>query len=150
MALWPQAFYICTMEFSYRIDDLDGAAAKLWHLVKHSRVIAFDGAMGAGKTTLIHALCRQLGVHEPMGSPTFAIINEYMSRKGPLYHIDLYRCSGAEEASRAGVEDCLYSGSLCFVEWPSRAPSIFPPDTVKVRLTELDPVTRTVTINQAP
>jgi tRNA threonylcarbamoyladenosine biosynthesis protein TsaE len=86
--------------------------------------------MGAGKTTLIHALCNELKMEGSFGSPTFSLINEYAAPAGSIYHIDLYRCKNEEEAIRAGVEDCLYSGNRCFVEWPSRAPKIFPADAV--------------------
>lgn len=99
---------------------------------QHS-VFAFHGDMGAGKTTFIHALCDELGVTTPVSSPTFSIINEYGGSR-PVYHLDLYRLSDAHEAVNAGVEDCFYSGTICFVEWPERAASLLPPHTVHVYL----------------
>jgi tRNA threonylcarbamoyladenosine biosynthesis protein TsaE len=100
--------------------------------------------MGAGKTTFIHQLCEIRGVTDTVGSPTFSIINEYRYPGGSIFHIDLYRLKDEEEAIRAGVEDVLYSGEICLVEWPDRAPDIFPPDTVHVRLEVLDPDTRKI------
>jgi tRNA threonylcarbamoyladenosine biosynthesis protein TsaE len=100
---------------------------------------------GGRKTTLIHSLCLARGVTDTVGSPTFSIINEYRYPGGSIFHIDLYRLKDEEEAIRAGVEDVLYSGELCLVEWPDRAPDIFPPDTVHIHLEVLDPDTRKIT-----
>lgn len=108
-------------------------------------VFAFHGEMGAGKTTFIHALCDELGVTTPVSSPTFSIINEY-GGKVPVYHLDLYRLSDANEAVNAGVEDCLYCGAICFVEWPERAASLLPPDTVHVYLEATGSVNRRIRI----
>ena len=101
--------------------------------------------MGAGKTTFIHALCTVRGVTDAIGSPTFSIINEYRYKGGKIYHIDLYRLKDEEEAIRAGVEDVLFSGEICLVEWPDRAPGIFPADTVALRLEVIDQATRKIT-----
>lgn len=99
-------------------------------------VFAFHGSMGAGKTTLIHALCAEKGVQDVVGSPTFSIINEYAytceGTPKAIFHMDLYRLKDEEEARQAGVEDVLYSGHICLVEWPEKAPAIFPDDTVHV------------------
>jgi tRNA threonylcarbamoyladenosine biosynthesis protein TsaE len=133
------------MELVYRIDDIDAAARKVWDKVNGRQVMAFSGEMGAGKTTFINAFCRQLGV-EGTTSPTFSIINEYQSSRGTIYHIDLYRCRSEEEVIRAGVEECLYSGNICLVEWPSRAEGIFPSDTIRVSINEVDELTRKITI----
>jgi tRNA threonylcarbamoyladenosine biosynthesis protein TsaE len=82
-----------------------------------------------------------------VGSPTFSIINEYSSPDGKIFHIDLYRLKDEEEAIRAGVEDCLYSGEICLVEWPQRAPGIFPPETVYISIDLIDRVTRKIHMN---
>jgi tRNA threonylcarbamoyladenosine biosynthesis protein TsaE len=100
--------------------------------------------MGAGKTTFIHALCSIKGVNGAVGSPTFSIINEYRHPGGKIFHIDLYRLRDEEEALRAGVEDTLYSGQICLVEWPERAPGIFPPETVDINIEAIDPHTRKI------
>ena len=134
------------MELLYRLDDINEVAADVLNSFGERNVIAFSGEMGSGKTTLIHAICRQLGVKRNMGSPTFSIINEYESERGPVFHIDLYRCRDEEEAIRAGVEDCIYSGCLCLVEWPAKAPSLFPEETIRVSLTEKDEGMRAISV----
>ena len=134
------------MELEYSLEHIDVAADKLFNALNGRNILAFTGEMGAGKTTFIQALCRRMGVKGVMGSPTFSIINEYEAEAGPVYHIDLYRCRNEEEAIRAGVEDCLYSGWTCLVEWPSRAPSLFPEETIRVSITEKNAHTRKVTV----
>lgn len=100
-------------------------------------VFAFEGEMGAGKTTFINALCRALGVEEdPTGSPTFSIVNEYRSDTTAelIYHFDLYRIEDLEQAFDIGIEDYLDSGALCLIEWPDRIDDILPSDTVRVNI----------------
>lgn len=100
-----------------------------------SRIFALYGAMGAGKTTFIKALCRELGVDDIVQSPTFAIINEYKTRQGnSIFHFDFYRIRKPEEAFDIGYEDYFYSGSYCFIEWPELVESLLPADTVRVTL----------------
>jgi tRNA threonylcarbamoyladenosine biosynthesis protein TsaE len=134
------------MELEYDLDNIDKAADEIYNAVKERNILTFEGEMGAGKTTFIQALCRRMGVKGVMGSPTFSIINEYEAEKGPVYHIDLYRCRDEEEAIRAGVEDCLYSGWTCLVEWPSRAPSLFPEETIRIGITEINDHKRKITV----
>lgn len=92
-------------------------------------MFAFHGPMGAGKTTIITALGRYLGVKDSMSSPTFSIINQYVfeedGQEKLMYHIDLYRLERADEAVQAGVEDAVYSGGICMVEWPEKGPDLF-------------------------
>ena len=133
------------MELCFHLQDILPAAEKFWQQWPRQKVFAFHGGMGAGKTTFIHALCSVKGTTEVVGSPTFSIINEYKYPEGKIFHIDLYRLKDEEEAFRAGVEDVLYSGELCFVEWPDRAPGIFPPDTVELKIEAVDPQTRKIT-----
>jgi len=100
---------------------------------------------GAGKTTFIHALCEVMGVKGTISSPTFSIINQYTAANGnSIYHMDLYRLKDENEAINAGVEDCLYSGNICLVEWPEKAPGIFPDGTLHVNITMLDTNTRKI------
>ncbi len=134
------------MEFPFTLANIKDAARQLWTAAKDTRVLAFHGPMGAGKTTLIHALCDVKEVSSTVGSPTFALINEYRYPGGIIFHIDLYRLKDAEEAIRAGVEDCLYSGEICLVEWPERAEGIFPEVTMGVFLSIIDPETRLLRI----
>lgn len=116
------------MDTIFSLEQLDQAAAQFLQQTQGKKVFAFHGEMGAGKTTFITAVCRQLGVTQAMSSPTFSIINSYeIPANGCIYHIDLYRIKDEEEALQAGVEDCLFSGHYCFVEWPQKAPGLFPP-----------------------
>lgn len=118
--------------------DLDSAAARLAGELQQrgATVVAIDGEMGAGKTTLISALCRTLGVADDMtASPTFAIINEYKGAMPlPIYHFDLYRIESMEEALDLGLDDYFYSGSLCFLEWAERIEPLLPDDTLRVEI----------------
>jgi tRNA threonylcarbamoyladenosine biosynthesis protein TsaE len=122
------------MELTFSLEEIGDAAAKFWSAVHRHKVIALSGNLGAGKTTFIRTICKQLGVRDTVSSPTFAIINEYhfgeSQKGGVIYHIDLYRLADENEAVRAGVEDCLLSGSTCFVEWPEKMPYLLPPGTV--------------------
>lgn len=121
---------------------------QFWQTVQDAKVFALHGQMGAGKTTFVHALCDVKGVKDVVGSPTFSIINEYRDCEGnTIYHLDLYRLGSAEEAINAGVEDCLYSGDICLVEWPEKAEHLFPPGTIHVRIELADAQTRRLTIN---
>ncbi len=122
----------------YTLPEIDQTAGWLLNELKDRKVIALHGAMGAGKTTLVSAICRLLKVEDVVSSPTFSVINEYRYNENEtpkrLYHIDLYRLKDEEEAIRTGVEDCLYSGDYCFVEWPERAEALFPDDTTTLYL----------------
>lgn len=135
------------MELEFSLAEIGEAASQIIQFAGERTVWTFDGEMGAGKTTLIYAICGYLNADGNFGSPTFSIINEYASSGEPVYHIDLYRCKNEEEAIRAGVEDCLYSGHLCLVEWPSRAPGLFPENVLQVRLTVVDRSIRRATFD---
>ena len=134
------------MEWVFTLTDIQKVAAEFWKKTGNANVIAFHGNMGAGKTTFIHRLCEVKGVKDVVGSPTFSIINEYYFPSGKIFHIDLYRLKDEEEAVRAGVEDCLYSDHICFVEWPEKAPGLFPSDAVHVFIEVEDLETRHLTI----
>jgi tRNA threonylcarbamoyladenosine biosynthesis protein TsaE len=133
------------MDLRFHLQDITTAAGQVWQRFPSKMVFAFHGGLGAGKTTFIHALCTEKGVSDTVGSPTFSIINEYRYPDGKIFHLDLYRLKDEKDAMRAGVEDVLYSGELCLVEWPDRAPGIFPPDTVHLLIEAIDPDTRRIT-----
>jgi len=136
------------MDIIFRLDEIEKTAKNFLEIISANKIIALHGEMGAGKTTFVHALCNQLGVTDSVGSPTFSIINQYQSNSSEIiYHIDLYRLKDDEEAIQTGVEDCLYSGNYCFVEWPDRAPAIFPDDTLHVSILAVNNDTRKLTIN---
>ena len=124
-----------TLETHYHIRQIKEIAAQLWEQGRQKKVWAFHAAMGAGKTTLIHAICDLLRVDDAVGSPTFAIINEYKSSlAGNIFHMDWYRIKDETEAVQAGCEDCIESGNLCFIEWPDRASQLLPENTFNVFL----------------
>lgn len=138
------------MQFKVSLQQLNRFAVSFWELAGEARVFAFHGQMGAGKTTIITALCRARGVEDPIASPTFSIINEYVFKESDLvktiYHIDLYRLKDEEEVIRAGVEDCIYSGEICLVEWPEKAPHLFDDHTVDIYIETLSETDRNIDI----
>jgi tRNA threonylcarbamoyladenosine biosynthesis protein TsaE len=116
-------------------NDLLPAAERLLVAYPDSRVFAFYGRMGAGKTTLIKAVCRELGVEDIVQSPSFAIVHEYKSTGGgSLYHFDFYRIKNLSEVYDLGYEDYFFSGSYCFIEWPELIEDLLPDDVVRVRV----------------
>jgi tRNA threonylcarbamoyladenosine biosynthesis protein TsaE len=139
------------MEWSFSLNNINEVAKAFWKATDGKMVFAFHGQMGAGKTTFIHALCDAKGVKDVVGSPTFSIINEYEydceGTKKVLFHMDLYRIKDEEEALLAGVEDALYSDYICLVEWPEKAPGIFPANTVHVFIELVDDKTRRLKIS---
>jgi len=119
------------MEFIFELSNIENAAKEFLKLTNDYTVFAFSGELGAGKTTFISVLCKQLKVAETVTSPTYSIIQEYKTIADKIiYHIDLYRIKSKEEAMEAGIEDCLNSEEICMVEWPQKAPEIFPDKTI--------------------
>lgn len=117
------------------LEDLDRAAGEFLQQIGENRLVAFYAPMGAGKTTFITALCKHLGVEDAVCSPTFTIVNEYLSATGDsVYHFDFYRITKPSEALDIGLEDYLYSGSLCLMEWPENIEELLPEETLKVRI----------------
>lgn len=134
-----------------KISSLDGisqAAKQFADSMGSSRVFAFYGKMGAGKTTFIKAVCECMGVEDVITSPTFAIVNEYTSvtTGETIYHFDFYRIKKIEEVYDMGYEEYFYSGSVCFIEWPELIEELLPEDAVKVNIKEEDDGSRTVEI----
>lgn len=126
------------------LENIRKAARAFIDAIGDHKVFAFYGSMGAGKTTFVKAICEELGVEDVITSPTFAIINEYSSREGVIYHFDFYRIKKLEEVYDMGYEDYFYSGALCFIEWPELIEEVLPEDAVKVSIRENADGSRTV------
>ena len=117
------------------VEQIDDAARQLVKKFEGHKKVAFAGEMGAGKTTLIQAVCRVLGVKDIVSSPTFALINEYFTSEGAsIYHFDLYRIEHISEMYDMGYEDYFYSDAWCFIEWPEKAADLMPPDLLFLRI----------------
>jgi tRNA threonylcarbamoyladenosine biosynthesis protein TsaE len=115
---------------------LPAAARKILKHTSGQKLLAFYGTMGAGKTTIIKAICKVLGAGDIATSPTLTMVNEYLTNKNEtIYHIDFYRIKKVEEVFDFGIEEYFSSGSYCFMEWPELIGSILPPVTVKIRIT---------------
>ena len=119
------------------LDEIGKAAREFVTAMGDRTVFAFYGKMGAGKTTFIKAVCEELGVEDVINSPTFASVNEYVDGKGePIYHFDFYRIKNLQEVMDIGYEDYVYSGNVCFMEWPELIENLLPDDAVKVTIEE--------------
>lgn len=115
--------------------ELNGVAEELIQHFPNERVFAFYGKMGAGKTTFIQSVCRILGSEDNVTSPTFALINEYMTQEmKSIFHFDFYRIKDIEEAFDLGYEDYIYSGDYCLIEWPEMIESLLPDTLVEVKI----------------
>ena len=115
--------------------QLSHAAEKIIRLMNDRKIILFTGEMGAGKTTLIKAICHNLGVKDVVSSPTFSIVNEYSTVEGQtIYHFDFYRIKDIKEVFDIGYEDYFYSTAYCFVEWPEKATSIIPENAIQLQI----------------
>lgn len=137
------------------LDNISESARQFIAAVGKSRVIAFYGSMGAGKTTFIKAVCQELGVADVITSPTFAIVNEYtagsttaegISAGDPIYHFDFYRIRRLDEVYDMGYEDYFYSGHLCLMEWPELIEPLLPDDALRVTIAQQPDGTRELTI----
>lgn len=131
----------------FNIHNIHAVAKEVWQQFRAYKVWTFDAPMGSGKTTFIHALCDVLGVTDAVGSPTFSIVNEYRMADGrTLYHLDLYRIRDEEEAVQAGIEDVLYSGEYCMVEWPEKIPALIPADALNLHIETINSTERRITV----
>jgi tRNA threonylcarbamoyladenosine biosynthesis protein TsaE len=127
------------MQWTFTLDQLPETARQFWEYFGDKQVFTLDGPMGAGKTTLVKALCAAKGVEDATASPTFSIINEYayhdaQGQPRRIFHLDLYRLKDEDDAISAGVEDTLYQDAISFVEWPEVVAHMLPPDTVHLQL----------------
>ena len=133
------------MTITFQEENIQQAAAQFVQAMHGATVFAFYGKMGAGKTTFIKALCRELGVADTVNSPTFAIVIEYEDGQGePIYHFDFYRIKKLEEVYDMGYEDYFYGGGICLIEWPELIEDLLPEDAVHVDIKENEDGTRSV------
>ena len=127
------------------------SALEILRKTEPHRVFAFDGQMGAGKTTFIKKLCEEMGTMDVVNSPTFAIVNVYdveQPYKGEVYHFDCYRLKDIREAMDFGAEEYLYSGNYCFIEWPEMIEALLPEDTVWVKIEPMENGDRRLVIDR--
>ena len=125
------------MEFIFSLDEIENVARSLV-AEKPNKVILFHGEMGAGKTTFIKQLAKELGVTEATSSPTFSLVNEYRTTDNQIvYHFDFYRLKNETEALDMGVDEYLYSGNWCFIEWAEQIPNLIPETHSVISIKEL-------------
>ncbi|HLN94058.1 MAG TPA: tRNA (adenosine(37)-N6)-threonylcarbamoyltransferase complex ATPase subunit type 1 TsaE [Flavobacterium sp.] len=125
------------MERVFLLEEIDRIAADVLASASHP-VIVLNGEMGAGKTTLVNAMCKALRVVDATSSPTFSLINEYRTDHGdPVFHIDAYRLKNEAEAFAIGMDEYLESGNRCFIEWAEKVPNLLPPTYSIIDLTTL-------------
>ena len=137
------------MDSFYDLENIDKAAAQFLESIDSASVLAFHGEMGAGKTTFIKAVCKQLGVTDAISSPTYSIINQYRTAEGKtVYHLDLYRLKDQSELIEAGILDTLDSGNLCLIEWPALAKPFLGNDVLNVDIELGQNGNRTVTLHR--
>jgi tRNA threonylcarbamoyladenosine biosynthesis protein TsaE len=134
------------MDMIYTLAEMDDVAQSLMKKFGTKSVWAFHAPMGAGKTTLITALCKILGVQDRVNSPTFAIMNEYEGLGKVIYHMDWYRLENDGEARRAGVEMAMADSDYCFIEWPEKAINLIPEEALHIEIEILGPEHRRIFI----
>lgn len=127
------------------LEHIHEAAQQFVDAIGGRTVFAFNGKMGAGKTTFIKAICEVMGVQETVNSPTFSIVNEYEAADGRIiYHFDCYRINKIEEAVELGTEEYMYSGNLCFIEWSENIGYLLPDSLVNLEIEEMENGSRMV------
>lgn len=132
---------------SNNIDELEFIADKIIEVGLQSNIWIFEGEMGAGKTTLIRQICKNLRVISHVQSPTFSIVNEYTTENDEtIYHFDCYRLKDETEALGIGIEEYFYSGNLCFIEWAEKIPNLIPENIVKIKIEVLEDNSRKIDV----
>lgn len=136
------------MTITYSLDEIEQVAKQLLSIPHLKKVITFNAEMGAGKTTLIKAIVKELGVLDNSSSPTFSLVNEYQTNNGEtVYHFDLYRLNSEEEAYDMGVDEYFYSGNWCFIEWPEKTPNLIPINHASISIKVLKDGKRELIVN---
>lgn len=135
------------MQISYDLSDIEAIADKIVTTVR-SNVLLFYGEMGAGKTTLIKAIAKKIGVTDTISSPTFSIVNEYVTGNDQLiYHFDFYRITNQEEALDMGFEEYIYNGDWIFIEWPDNISKFLPNEADIIKIEKQKANKRAISIN---
>jgi tRNA threonylcarbamoyladenosine biosynthesis protein TsaE len=130
---------------TFGLSELENISKEILNVAGESKIWLIDGEMGAGKTTLVKAVAKELGIKQTVASPTFSIVNEYTDQKGkPIYHFDFYRLKNETEAYDIGVNEYFDSGNLCWVEWSEKIPTLLPKNYFRIVLEVNDPHTRTI------
>lgn len=123
------------MMINFTLDEIQEVVKQILATPRLKKVITFHATMGVGKTTLIKELVKQLGVNDTSSSPTFSLVNEYLTKEGEtIYHFDLYRLNSEEEAYDMGIDEYFYSGNWCFIEWPEKTPNLIPIDHASIHM----------------
>ena len=126
------------MKIEFNLNEINEVAEKIID-ANPEKVILFNGEMGAGKTTLIKILCKTLGVEDATSSPTFSLVNEYQTTNNQLvYHFDVYRLKSQAEALDMGIDEYLYSGNWCFIEWAEKIPDLLPENHSQITISVLE------------
>jgi tRNA threonylcarbamoyladenosine biosynthesis protein TsaE len=141
---------MCKTYIANSLEELPKVARQILLDYKDERIFVLNGFMGAGKTTFTKAVCEVLGVKDNVCSPTFAIINEYYSDiVGDIYHFDFYRINKEDEAFDIGLEEYLYSGNYCFIEWSERVINLLPKHFTRITIKEIEDFKREIKIERA-
>ncbi len=127
---------------SHSVEQTQRVGARLGQLLLPGDVILLSGDFGVGKTCLTQGIARGLGITRWVTSPSFALINEYLEGRLPLYHIDLYRVSNAHEALDLGLDEYLYGPGVSVVEWPGQALAALPPEHLWIELSVISETKR--------
>ena len=136
-------------KYKLQLTNIERIARQFVEEQSDGRVFAFYGQMGAGKTTFIAAVCKALGIEEPVNSPTFAIVNEYVADNGEtVYHFDCYRLNTLRDALNIGIEEYFASGNIRFIEWAENIEELLPADTVRVNIVVEDDGSREVSVSK--
>ncbi|MGC6479681.1 MAG: tRNA (adenosine(37)-N6)-threonylcarbamoyltransferase complex ATPase subunit type 1 TsaE [Flavobacteriaceae bacterium] len=136
------------MQREFTLREIDEVATEIAEKLQHA-IVRMDGVMGAGKTTFIKALAREMGVVDAVSSPTFSVVNTYLSASGNhLYHFDFYRIESPAEALDFGVEEYFDSGSVCFLEWSEKIENLLPEEYSTLTIEILDENSRRITLTQ--
>jgi tRNA threonylcarbamoyladenosine biosynthesis protein TsaE len=134
------------MNITFSLDEINQVAQQVLHAQPH-KVILFNGEMGVGKTTFIKALAQQLGVKDATSSPTFSLVNEYQITDNQfLYHFDVYRLKSESEALDMGIDEYLYSGNWCCIEWAEKIPNLIPMEHSVIEIKTLSDGRRELTL----